>query len=155
MLLYFRILRNKRYKKYIYKIIILSTLFILFHSGCQRDITIEKTLKDELVKAENEIMQTKNQLDSQKTSHEQDINFLKKIITTFTIKTQIVHEFIIFTIYIDCMNTKVETLKVVSPNAQQLVITLIGVAKLIGLIVVIAVLLGAPVLLNVVTKGTL
>jgi len=53
------------------------------------------------------------------------------------------------------MNTKVETLKVVSPNAQQLVITLIGVAKLIGLIVVIAVLLGAPVLLNVVTKGTL
>ena len=53
------------------------------------------------------------------------------------------------------MNTKVETLRVVGPNTDELAITLIGTAKLVGLVLVLAVILGAPVLLNVVTKGTL
>jgi len=53
------------------------------------------------------------------------------------------------------MNTKVETLRVLGPNTDELAITLIGTVKLVGLVVVLAVILGAPVLLNVVTKGTL
>jgi hypothetical protein len=53
------------------------------------------------------------------------------------------------------MNTKVETLRVVGPNTDELAVTLIGTVKLVGLVVVLAVILGAPVLLNVVTKGTL
>jgi hypothetical protein len=53
------------------------------------------------------------------------------------------------------MNTKVETLRVVGPNTDELAITLIGAAKLVGLVVALAFILGAPVLLNVVTKGIL
>jgi hypothetical protein len=53
------------------------------------------------------------------------------------------------------MNTKVETLRVVGPNTDELAITLIGAVKLVCLVLVLAVILGAPVLLNVVSKGIL
>jgi hypothetical protein len=53
------------------------------------------------------------------------------------------------------MNTKVETLRVVSPNTDELAITLIGAAKIVSLVIMVAAILGAPVILNVLTKGIL
>jgi len=51
------------------------------------------------------------------------------------------------------MNTKVETLRVVSPNTDELAITLIGAAKIISLVIMVAAILSAPAILNVLTKG--
>jgi hypothetical protein len=51
------------------------------------------------------------------------------------------------------MNTKVETLRVVGPNTDELAITLIGAAKIISLVIMVTAILSAPAILNVLTKG--
>jgi hypothetical protein len=51
------------------------------------------------------------------------------------------------------MNTKVETLRVVSPNTDELAITLISAAKIVSLVIMVAAILSAPAILNVLTKG--
>ena len=51
------------------------------------------------------------------------------------------------------MNTKVETLRVVGPNTDELAITLIGAAKIVSLVIMVAAILSAPAILNVLTKG--
>ena len=53
------------------------------------------------------------------------------------------------------MNTQVETLRVVNSNTDELAITLIGVVKIVSLVIMVAAILGAPVILNVLTKGIL
>jgi hypothetical protein len=53
------------------------------------------------------------------------------------------------------MNTQVETLRVVGPNTDELAITLIGAVKIVSLVIIVAAILGAPVILNILTKGTL
>ena len=82
----------------------------------------------------------------------------KKFNTLFTIKTQIVHEFITFVIYMRGMKTKIQKVKLVNGNqsfptlsiSQQ---TAEDITTIIGVVAIVAAVLSLPIAIFVLTYG--
>ena len=82
----------------------------------------------------------------------------KKFNTLFTIKTQIVHEFITFVIYMRGMKTKIQRVKLV--NGSQSFPTLAisqrtaeDMATIIGVVAIVGAVLSLPIAIFVLTYG--
>ena len=83
---------------------------------------------------------------------------LKKFNTLFTIKTQIVHEFITFALYMRAMKTKIQRVKLVNGNQSfpTLAIsqrTAEDMVTIIGVVAIVAAVLSLPIAIFVLTYG--
>jgi hypothetical protein len=87
-----------------------------------------------------------------------NISCCKKFNTLFTIKTQIVHEFITFALYMRAMKTKTQTVKLINGNQSfpTLAIsqrTAEDMATIIGVVAIVAAVLSLPIAIFVLTYG--
>ena len=82
----------------------------------------------------------------------------KKFNTLFTIKTQIVHEFITFALYMRGMKTKTQRVKLVNGNQSFPTLSISqrtaeDMATIIGVVAIVAAVLSLPTAIFVLTYG--
>ena len=82
----------------------------------------------------------------------------KKFNTLFTIKTQIVHQFITFALYISVMKTKIQTAKLINGNQNFSNVaisqrTVEDMATIIGVVAIVAAVLSLPIAIFILTYG--
>ena len=83
---------------------------------------------------------------------------MKKINAFFTIKTQIVHQFITFALYIRGMKTKIKTANLINGNQNFSNVaisqrTVEDMATIVGVVAIVAAVLSLPLAIFILTYG--